>query len=639
MKKVRNKISRIWLVTAWALAAMVVLMAACSSSDDKSVAGGTTEDAGIIADLNVAGVAQKGPFVEGSAVTMQGMDCKTLKFTDEVFEGEVKSDKGDFTVDSVILSASTCALFEVTGRYLNEVTGKKTKGELTLRALTDLKDRENVNVNLLTNLAYERMMYLVKEKSKTLAKAKVQAEKEVLAAFDIKDEVDEFENLNIFELGDGNAALLAVSVMMQGNTDAAGLAKRIERFEDSFAESGVWNDPETKKAIAEWTAEVAASGELETIRKNIEDMGYAGEVPAFEKYVPAVEPADSTEESSSSVEQDSVEKVDSSSSNKDSRDSTVASSSSEEVNADTTSSSSVVPPVSSSSFRDSLETLISSSSSIPDSLDSLRSSSSFVPDSLLQDGLSSSSFIDSLGSSSSRSPYEWYWDVPKEYYLNPNVAYDSITDMRDGKVYKIVTIGDQVWMAENLNYADSAETPSLKGRSWCFDNDDKKCELTGRYYTWAAAMDSVALARDTVNPMICGYGVKCAADSMRVRGICPEGWHLPDTMEIKKLISTVGRTRVSGAMLKSSKGWSSASGVAEDAFGFSALAGGYVNGELPRGELKTYFIATDSYAKFWGSVSYDKYYGEALMLSSSNGDAVLSSPDKYDGNNVRCVKN
>lgn len=577
-----------------AFVGMSVLFAACSSDDEERVSGGVTEDAGFVAD--VAGVAQKGPFVKGSAVTVRGIDCKTLEFTDQVFEGAIKSDKGDFALDSVALDTS-CAVVEVTGRYLNEVTGKKTKGELTLRALTDLKDRENVNVNLLTNLAYERMMYLVKEKSKTLAKAKVQAEKEVLAAFDIKDEVDEFENLNIFESGDGNAALLAVSVIMQGNADETALAKRLDKFAEDVAEDGKWDDDKTKAEIAEWAA-AAANGELDSIRKNIEGLGYGDSIPAFEKYIPVVTSADGDSVILSEVEGSSSSDV-IASEVQDARDSTVTSSSSEAV-ADTASSSSAV--------RDSLDVLISSSS------------------------------IDSLGSSSSRSPYEWYWDVPKEYYLNPNVAYDSITDTRDGKVYKIVTIGDQVWMAENLNYADSVETPSLKGRSWCFGNDDAKCALTGRYYTWAAAMDSVALARDTVNPMICGYGVKCAADSMRVRGICPEGWHLPDTMEIKKLISTVGRTRVSGAMLKSSKGWSSASGVAEDAFGFSAMAGGYVNGELPRGELKTYFIATGSDAKFWVSVSHDKYYGEALKLSSSNGDADLSSPDKYDGNNIRCIK-
>ena len=90
----------------------LVLLAACAMfwacSDDKSVAGGSTEDAGIIAikNLDVAGLTQKGPFVKGSAVTVQGIDCKTLQLTDEHFEGEVKSDKGDFTVKDVSLKST-----------------------------------------------------------------------------------------------------------------------------------------------------------------------------------------------------------------------------------------------------------------------------------------------------------------------------------------------------------------------------------------------------------------------------------------------------------------------------------------------------------------------------------------------------
>ena len=138
---------------------------------------------------------------------------------------------------------------------------------------------------------------------------------------------------------------------MQGDADAAGLAKRPDKFDDSFAESGEWKDSETKKAIAEWVAEASANGKLDSIRKNIEGLDYADEIPAFEKYVPAVEPADSAEESSSSstVEESSSSDViaseakqSSSSEKQDARDSVVTSSSSEAV-ADTASSSSVVP--------------------------------------------------------------------------------------------------------------------------------------------------------------------------------------------------------------------------------------------------------------------------------------------------------
>lgn len=82
------------------LIAVSAMFLACS--DDK-VAGGSSDDAGIYAvkDLDVAGVSQKGPFVAGSHVTVQGIDCKTMKLTGESFEGTVKSDKGDYDIDGI----------------------------------------------------------------------------------------------------------------------------------------------------------------------------------------------------------------------------------------------------------------------------------------------------------------------------------------------------------------------------------------------------------------------------------------------------------------------------------------------------------------------------------------------------------
>lgn len=383
------------------------LFAACSSTDDKGVAGGVSEDAGFVAlkDVEVAGVAQKGPFVKGATVTVQGIDCKTMELSDEIFETEVKSDKGDFAVDSMSF-ASTCALFEVSGKYFDELTGEKSKNAVTIRAVTDLKDRKNVNINMLTQLEYERVKHLVAKKSKSFADAKTQAQKEVLAAFDIKGEFDESEKLNVFESGNGNAALLAVSVMMQSGTDADGLAKRLDKFDDSFAESGKWKDSTTKAEIAKWAASVVADGKLDSIRKNIEGLDYVDEVPAFEKYIPAVEPADSIEEdssssdeSSSSVEESSSSDVitssesepaidstkQSSSSKQDSRDSVVTSSSSEAV-ADTVLSSSA--KADSSAKTDSLER------------DTIRSSSSFVEDTSVYDSIDPAIYrmIDSIRS-------------------------------------------------------------------------------------------------------------------------------------------------------------------------------------------------------------------------------------------------
>ena len=73
--------------SAIAFVGALAMLAACSDSENKNISGGITEDKGIVANLDVVGVSQKGPFVKGSEVTVQGIDCKTMKLTNEHFEG------------------------------------------------------------------------------------------------------------------------------------------------------------------------------------------------------------------------------------------------------------------------------------------------------------------------------------------------------------------------------------------------------------------------------------------------------------------------------------------------------------------------------------------------------------------------
>ena len=265
------------------IAVASVLLAACTSDN---VAGGSSGDAGITAvkDWEVAGVSQKGPFVTGSAVTVQELDGITLKQTGKSFKGSIKSDKGDFAIKDINLQ-SQYAILEASGYYRDEISGKKSSGTVTLRALTDLSNRKTVNINLLTHLEYERVMYLVTEKKKSIAEAKEQAEKEILASFGIDGDFAESEDLNIFESGDGNAALLAVSVLMQSDVDVAGLTERMGKFSIALAEGGSWDDADTKTAIADWACDVDLKGTLANIRRNVEGWKYADSVPSFEKFV------------------------------------------------------------------------------------------------------------------------------------------------------------------------------------------------------------------------------------------------------------------------------------------------------------------------------------------------------------------
>ena len=546
---------------AFALASAFVV--ACSDGD--KTAGGTTEDAGIIADLNVAGLTQKGPFAKGSSVTVQGIDCQTMELTDEKFSGSVKSDKGDFEVKDVNLS-STCAAFEVKGYYFNEVTGKKSSDKLTLHALTDLKDRKNVNINLLTQLEYERVMNLVTEEKMSFAEAKTQAEKEVLAAFSVKAKDGEFalsEDLNILEKGDDNAALLAVSVMMQSDLKVAKLVERVNDVAADIAKDGSWDDDKTKTEIAEWAATADKNGEFTNVGKNIEKWGGSGEVSAFETVV---------EKFAENVASDTVP----------------GTSSSSVTSANSTGSSTGSVTLSSSSSKNVL-----SSSSREESSDS-------------------SEYFD--------------WSLPKESYLNPNIKYDSIIDSRDGKVYKTVKIGNQVWMAENLNYADSVKTPSLKGNSWCYDNDPKKCNVTGRLYSWAAAIDSVKFLNAG---MKCGDYTTCPF-LKKVQGICPDGWHLPDTTEWNALMDAVGEN--AGTVLKSQRGWYD-NGNGTDSVGFSVIPTGYFD----KVDGLSYRVGLN--AGFWSTVEYGKYTVFYTPFEYSSDFAYKESlAHKAEGFSIRCLK-
>ena len=736
------------LIPACALAAMAILTAACSDDESDDFVGGASGDMGIVAK-DIAGLAQKGPFVKDSKVTVQGIDCKTLELTDEIFEDKIASDKGDFAFDDVTLS-STCALFEVSGIYRNEITGNTTSESVTLFALSDLKDREHVNVNMLTDLECKRVLYLVTEKSKKFVDAKKQAEKEVLAAFGIAGDFDNSEDLTIYESGDGNAALLAVSVLMQAGTDVPGLEKRMDGFKDSFAETGKWDDSETKAAIEEWQVAATADGTLDSIRKNVERLGYADEVPAFEKYIEVfgdtiILSSDSSEESSSGSRQSSsstpVEDLSSSSSEPaegsftDSRDGQTYRTvkigdqvwMAENLNFETDSSF---------CYNDSAEycakygrlyrwtaamnacpegwhlpdttewvTLITAVGGKSTAGKMLKSTSGWNSDGngtddfgftvLPAGGWGSKDFVgeaavfwtsewyegyddyaygirlytdtivrkfysnkyigssvrclkgespvasssSSLAKSSSSYSDGWSWDVPKEARLNPNIKYDSIIDPRDKQMYKVVKIDvpdanySQVWMAENLNYADSVKTPSLKDNNWCYQGDEKKCKVSGRYYSWAAAIDSVALANDAEAPLDCGYGKKCGLDRA-VQGICPDGWHLPSIYEWGLLSVALGNAPVSGEPLKALTGWNYAGtpdNNGTDLYGFAALPTG-------RRISATSWEKVGSDVYYWSATEYSANDGRYFNINNVYTNSYTYQNSKSYGQSVRCVK-
>lgn len=236
---------------------------------------------------------------------------------------------------------------------------------------------------------------------------------------------------------------------------------------------------------------------------------------------------------------------------------------------------------SSSSVAESSSSVESSSSEVPSSSSVVESSSSVAESSSSLEIESSSSIA---LSSSSETP------TVKSIYDAEN---NTLTDLRDNKVYKTVTIGEQIWTAENMNYKYKAGS-----KSFCYNNSEKYCSLYGRLYT---------------------------SDSKNV--ICPEKWHLPDSTEWEILFKFTGNQT---SVLKADSGWSpwgkeNTNGTND--FGFSVYPAGYktiLDGYTGLGED----------AWFWVRKGYWIPYIPGVNRTPP--DFVLS--DDYKALPIRCIK-
>jgi uncharacterized protein (TIGR02145 family) len=157
--------------------------------------------------------------------------------------------------------------------------------------------------------------------------------------------------------------------------------------------------------------------------------------------------------------------------------------------------------------------------------------------------------------------------------------------------YKSMKIGDQVWMAENLNY-------EAKG-SKCYDNKPANCDKYGRLYDWVTA-----------------------------KAVCPSGWHLPSKEEWENL--DFGDSETAGKKLKAASGWNE-NGNGLDVFGFTALPGGY-------GDSNDSFDNVGYYGGWWSSSEYNSEYAYDRGMNYSNEFAYWNDSDKDNLFSVRCVK-
>ncbi len=196
----------------------------------------------------------------------------------------------------------------------------------------------------------------------------------------------------------------------------------------------------------------------------------------------------------------------------------------------------------------------------------------------------------------------------------------TVTDI-DGNVYQTVTVGTQVWMAENLrvtHYRNGDSIPQtvtasdwehLSGEGACcsFLNDSTFANVYGLLYNYRAVTHTANIA--------------------------PEGWHVPSDDEWQTLFDFLGGDSVAGGKMKETgiTHWRSPNTGATNASGLTLLPGGFCE---DRGFFQNLFTS----ANLWSSTAPYASGASACIVSNSNQEVRMSIYHKSCGLSIRCVK-
>jgi uncharacterized protein (TIGR02145 family) len=198
----------------------------------------------------------------------------------------------------------------------------------------------------------------------------------------------------------------------------------------------------------------------------------------------------------------------------------------------------------------------------------------------------------------------------------------QITDL-NGQKYKTILIGEQLWLAENLNTSNFRNGDAIfhaksmkkwirageKGKpAWCYyNNDPANGTKYGKLYNWYALNDS--------------------------RGLAPVGCHIPTDIEWLKTIDNLGREDQAGTKMKNSTGWIE-NGNGTNSSGFSGIPGGC------RG-LDGTFGSLGEEAIWWGGIEFGGQNVSNYVLRF--GQDNISKNDVGGGEGfgfyVRCLLN
>jgi len=232
---------------------------------------------------HLEGVVQKGPFLNGTSLNVAELN-ENLAQTGRNFTAQIKDNLGSFELENIELSTQFVEL-TADGFYFNEVENRASSARLILYALSNLSDKNTLNVNMLSHLEKDRIRSLVSQ-GFTFSDAKRQAQEEVLNIFSIEHSgMPESELLDISKQGEEHAILLAVSVILQGFRSEAELSELMANMVSDIRDDGVLDDSEVGAELVNHAAVL----DLGKVRDNLEarfaETGLHVELPEFETHV------------------------------------------------------------------------------------------------------------------------------------------------------------------------------------------------------------------------------------------------------------------------------------------------------------------------------------------------------------------
>jgi uncharacterized protein (TIGR02145 family) len=201
----------------------------------------------------------------------------------------------------------------------------------------------------------------------------------------------------------------------------------------------------------------------------------------------------------------------------------------------------------------------------------------------------------------------------------PGISVANQLKDTDGNIYKVIRIGNQLWMAENLkttklndgtlipNVIDDGEWYNLvtPGYAWYNHDPDTYKNVYGALYNWYTASTGK---------------------------LCPQGWHIPSDDEWSVLIGYLGDNVANKLKETGTIHWVSPNSDATNESGFTGLPGGWrFNGGG--------FNGLNYYCRFWTSTEFSSTIAYARLLDYGNPDCYRNNEDKVTGFSVRCVKN